>query len=180
MSQMSADFFRITGMNFEKLIGREAVFVGVRAEDKRKLLAWVADRAATLTGADGDEILQALRKREELGSTGIGKGTALPHVRLPSVISPVGLFVRLSAPIAFDSIDGEPVDLVCLLLLPEAGGEALNALSAVARAFREPAELSRFRAARDSKALGDILHEQHPDKAQDAEASSTGRVKNTR
>ena len=161
-------------MNFEKLIGREAVFVGVRAEDKGKLLAWIADKAATLTGADRDEMLQALRKREELGSTGIGKGTALPHVRLPKVTSPAGLFVRLSAPVAFDSIDGEPVDLVCLLLLPEVGGEALNALSAVARAFREPAERARFRAARDSKALVDILHEQHPVK--DPAASSTARM----
>jgi PTS system nitrogen regulatory IIA component len=78
-----------------------------------------------------------LLKREGLGSTGVGDGVALPHVRLEQVKKPFGIMVRLKHQINFDSIDGQPVDLVCLLLLSKENEKAqLNTLAAVARRLR--------------------------------------------
>ena len=69
-------------------------------------------------GLPADQILDALLKREALGSTGTGGGIAIPHARLRGVSKPFGLLVRLARAIDFDAMDGRPVDIVCLLLLP--------------------------------------------------------------
>jgi PTS system nitrogen regulatory IIA component len=93
-------------------------------------------------------------KREELGSTGVGNGVALPHARLQRLTKPFGAVASLKRPIDFDAIDHTPVDIVFLLLLPgDAGGEQLNALAAAARKLREPERRELLRAAQSSDAL---------------------------
>jgi nitrogen PTS system EIIA component len=95
-----------------------------------------------------DVVFSALLKREELGSTGVGNGVAIPHVRLAQVKKPFGIMARLKHPIDFDSIDGEPVDLVCLLLLSNENEQAqLNTLAAVARRLRSSEVLEELRRA---------------------------------
>jgi nitrogen PTS system EIIA component len=95
-----------------------------------------------------------LLKREELGSTGIGKGIAIPHARLPDLQRPYGLLARLKAPIEFDAIDGQAVDIIFVLLLPAAAERGqIEPLALVARTLRPPANLARLRAARTAAEL---------------------------
>ena len=95
---------------------------------------------------DAADVSKQIAKREELGSTGVGNGVALPHARLKGFKSPFGLLARLHHGIDFEAIDDQPVDIVFLLLLPDTPDEAqLNALACVARALRDPRALERVR-----------------------------------
>ena len=97
-------------------------------------------------------------KREELGSTGIGRGVAIPHARLPDLQRPYGLLAKLKQPIEFDAIDGQAVDILFVLLLPAAAeNEALAALALVARMLRSPENLARLRAAKNSSELYSVI-----------------------
>ena len=89
-----------------------------------------------------------------MGSTGIGKGVAIPHARLPDLKRPHGLLARLKQPIEFDAIDGQAVDILFVLLLPaSAENEALAALALVARTLWSPENLSRLRAVKTASEL---------------------------
>ena len=88
-------------------------------------------------------ILEILLQREKLGSTAVGNGVAIPHGKLPKLGRLFGLFARLERPIDFEALDGQPVDLIFLLLAPEAAGaDHLKALARVARLLRDP-EIAR-------------------------------------
>jgi PTS system nitrogen regulatory IIA component len=87
-------------------------------------------------------------KREELGSTGTGAGIAIPHARLPGVTKPFGMLVRLATAIDFDAIDGRPVDIVCLLLLPTHAQGSSSMPSPVRRGRYETPALCATSAAR--------------------------------
>jgi len=101
-----------------------------------------------------DEVEREIAKREELGSTGVGNGVALPHARLRRLKAPFGLLARLREGIDFEAIDGRLVDIVFLLLLPETADRAqLNALACVARAMRDPEVLQRVRTVADRDVL---------------------------
>jgi PTS system nitrogen regulatory IIA component len=122
--------------------------------DKARLLQELAARAAAALNLDAKLISTELLKRENLGSTGTGGGVAVPHARLPDLKQPFGTLVRLKHAIDFDAIDGNPVDIVFLLLLPaEPPGDALNALASVARRLRDPESLRRLRGAADDAEL---------------------------
>lgn len=134
------------------------VMVGVAAADKQKLLLVLARKAAALVEVPPEHLLTELQKREELGSTGVGGGVALPHARFQQIGKPTGMLLRLRKPIDFDAVDGEPVDIVFLLLLPEAAeGEQLGALAAIARKLRNPDVASALREARDSREMYQAL-----------------------
>jgi PTS system nitrogen regulatory IIA component len=105
-----------------------------------------------------DHILAELSKREELGSTGVGNGIAIPHARFPEIDKAFGMLLRLRQPIDFDALDGKPIDLVFLLLLPESTkGEQLTALACVARKLRSPAVTAALRHAHDSAQILRLL-----------------------
>ena len=132
----------------------------VASTDKKKLLAELAREAAAKIGIGADRIAAELYKREELGSTGVGGGVAIPHARFQHVLTPFGLLARLKKPIDYDAVDGKPVDIVSLLLLPEgAGGEQqqLGALASIARKLRTPAVTAALRRARDTMDMYRIL-----------------------
>jgi len=115
------------------------VLINLKASDKSQLLKTIGQKAAATLNLAPDTITSALLKREALGSTGLGGGVAVPHARLDDVKAPYGLLARLRKPIPFDAIDGQPVDVVFLLLLPaEPTADHLNALASVARALRNP------------------------------------------
>ncbi len=130
------------------------VMIDVKASDKERLLEQLSMEAADVAGLPADEVEREIAKREELGSTGVGNGVALPHARLTSLKAPFALFARLRHGIDFDAIDGEPVDIVVLLLIPESGDSAKgNALACVARALRDAETLKKIRGAPDREAL---------------------------
>ena len=129
-----------------------------RASNKEQLLQDLASRAATLLNLDAQTICNALQAREELGSTGLGDGFALPHARIEGLDRLFGMFTRLNRPIHFDSIDGKPVDLVFLLLIPPAAGsEYLAALASISRYLRDKAFAARLRGASSVAALCSLL-----------------------
>jgi nitrogen PTS system EIIA component len=122
--------------------------------DKRKLLEDLARRASRAVDLEPDIILAELRKREQLGSTGMGGGVALPHARIHRIQKPFGMVVRLKKPIEFDAVDGKPVDMIALLLLPDTQeGKQLGALACIARKLRDPDVLTALRHARDGGEL---------------------------
>jgi nitrogen PTS system EIIA component len=150
-------------MTIGEIIGPDQVLVGVRAADKRQLLQNLAGRAATALALDRGTILEALQSRENLGSTGLGKGFALPHARLDALNEPFALFVRLGRPIDFAAIDEKPVDMVILLLSPADGGnQHLAMLAALSRPLRDAAFVQRLRRASDAAALHALLAQLPP------------------
>jgi PTS system nitrogen regulatory IIA component len=138
----------------------EAVAPALRANSKKQVLQELSAQAAHLTGLDERTIFEALLQRERLGSTGIGEGLAIPHGKLPHLTHLFGLLARLDKPVDFEALDGQPVDILFLLLAPEgAGADHLKALARVARQLREPVVLERLRATRDASVLYAVMTE---------------------
>jgi PTS system nitrogen regulatory IIA component len=145
-------------MDIADLVAADGVIAGLRATGKRQVLEELARRAAAAVGLDTGTVLSALLQREELGSTGVGKGIAIPHARMPGISTPFVLLAQLERPIDFAAIDDQPVDLVCLLLTPAgAASEHLPALACISRRLREKTIADRLRGARDGGALHAIL-----------------------
>lgn len=135
-------------MEISEVIGPASVFVGVSQPSKTRLLDWIASRAAAATDCDEKAIREALRSRENLGSTGIGNGIAIPHAPIAGLSVPFGLVACLQKPIDFEAIDDEPVDIVCTILLPaEEQALHLNLLAKVARQLRSEEISKRLRKA---------------------------------
>ncbi|HRJ12824.1 MAG TPA: PTS sugar transporter subunit IIA, partial [Alphaproteobacteria bacterium] len=110
------------------------------------------------TGIHERVVLDAVIQREKLGSTGVGKGIAIPHARLKDCPRVVGLFAQVHQPIAFDALDDQPVDLVFMLLSPDgAGADHLQALAAISRLLRDGAVTERLRGATSADALLALL-----------------------
>jgi PTS system nitrogen regulatory IIA component len=141
-------------MNIADFLSPNDVMIDVAAANKQKLLLLLARKAGTIIDVQPQQVLAELEKREELGSTGVGGGVALPHARFHQVTKPVGMFFQLRKPIAFDAVDGEPIDIVFLLLLPETpNGEPLGALASIARKLRKPEVATALRKARDGEEI---------------------------
>ncbi|MBR0670414.1 PTS sugar transporter subunit IIA [Neoroseomonas soli] len=135
-------------MSIADRVSADDVILNLEATDKRDLLETLAGEAARRLDRPKSEILGALQDREALGSTALGRGVALPHARLVGDHPPLMLVARLRRPIDYESRDEEPVDLVILVLWPDASPEGfLPALSDTCRALREPQALRRLRAA---------------------------------
>jgi nitrogen PTS system EIIA component len=149
-------------MKIADLLSPKDVMIDVKCSNKRQLLQELAARAAAVAGLGADQVASHLLKREELGSTGIGKGVAIPHARLPGLQRPCGVFARLKQSIEFEAIDGQKVDVVFVLLLPAvAENEALGALALAARTLRSPENLARLRAAKTASELFSSMAVQH-------------------
>lgn len=147
-------------MDLGDLIKPDAVVANLRARSKKALLPEIASRAGELLKIDGALIQEAIWRREMLSSTGIGRGIAIPHARMPQVEHMFGMFARLEQPIDFEAMDAQPVDLVFLLLAPEqAGADHLQALARVSRLMRDHATLERLRGSRTRTAMYAVLTE---------------------
>jgi nitrogen PTS system EIIA component len=135
-------------MQIKDFLAPSDVAIEVRAGDKAGLLKDLATRAAPALDLSPESLAGEIEKRDELGSTGIGGGVSIPHARFREVKKPFGYLVRLKHPIDFDAVDGEPVDIVFLLVLPAASQlDQLNALAAVARKLRDREALQKLRRA---------------------------------
>ncbi|WP_439534367.1 PTS sugar transporter subunit IIA [Polymorphobacter sp.] len=141
----------MNGGDFADLFRGEAVFPALAAADKPSALAALADRAAPLAGLPSSLILERIRERETLGSTGFGQGAAIPHARIAGLDRLTVVLARLAQPIDYGALDGEPVDLLVLLLSPEdAGADHLKALARISRTLRNRDVLQMLRAADDA------------------------------
>ncbi len=147
-------------MDLSDLLVIDAVLPRLKSANKKQALQEMAAKAAALTGRDERDIFETLMQREKLGSTGVGHGVAIPHGKLVGLDRLVGVFALLDRPIDFDSLDGEPVDVMFLLLAPEsAGADHLKALARIARVLRDDATAAKLRASDDAAAMYALLTE---------------------
>lgn len=145
-------------MNISDLLVPDAVVAALKAQSKKQLLLELAARTHALTGFPERRVFEVLMERERLGTTGVGAGIAIPHGRMTGVSTITGLFARLDAPVDYEAVDGQPVDLVFMLLAPEsAGADHLKALARVSRLLRDRATCEKLRAAATPEALYAIL-----------------------
>ena len=141
-------------MQIADFLSPDDTLCNVRAADKDRLLRELTGRAASALRLDAAALADAIAQRERLGSTGMGDGIAIPHARIAGLSKPFGLLARLRRAIDFAAIDGQPVDIVFLLLLPSAArGEQLTALASVARRLRDAQVTADLRDATDGAAL---------------------------
>ncbi|HEX3861608.1 MAG TPA: PTS IIA-like nitrogen regulatory protein PtsN [Stellaceae bacterium] len=145
-------------MQVADLLLPRGVVAHLRVSNKKQALQEIARRAATMCGVPDRRVYEVLTERERLGSTGIGRGIAIPHGKLSELSQLCGLFARLERPIAFESIDDHPVDLVFVLLAPaEAGAEHLRALALVSRLLRDGTICQKLRGTDNADALYALL-----------------------
>jgi nitrogen PTS system EIIA component len=152
-------------MNIRDFLSAKDVAIDVAVSDKQKLLLELASKAGARLQLAPQHVLAELSKREELGSTGVGDGVAIPHARFSEIEKTFGMFFRLRKPIDFDALDGKPIDLVFLLLLPEgkgslpegSKGEQLTALACVARKLRSPAVTAALRKSANATEISCVL-----------------------
>jgi PTS system nitrogen regulatory IIA component len=141
-------------MPVAELLSQKAVILNLHARCKREALAALADRAAVLTGVEAGAIREALMEREKLGSTGVGRGVAIPHGKIDGLGEITGLLAKLDQPIDFEAVDEQPVDLIFVLLAPaEASAAHLKALAKVSRLLRDERVREALRGAETPEAL---------------------------
>ena len=141
-------------MGVDDLVALDRVFSGLPVDDKPELLSALAERAGRYVGVPADAIVEALRKRESFGSTGIGRGIAIPHTAVKGLRRSVGFLARLEHPIDFESVDNKPVDLVFLLLTPPTPeSENIAALASISRRLRDASVLSALRSSKSAQEM---------------------------
>src|ERR1700739_600009 len=145
-------------MTITDLVAPEAIIPALKVISKKQALQELAARASALAGQNERAIFEVLLQREKLGTTAVGYGVAIPHGKLPKLEKIFGLFARLDRPIDFEALDGQPVDLVFLLLAPEAAGaDHLKGRARVARLLRDPEMARKLRDCRDAEAIYAVL-----------------------
>jgi PTS system nitrogen regulatory IIA component len=153
-------------MALADLLHQDAIIPALKVNSKKQLLQELAAKASKVTGLSEREIFDIVLQRERLGSTGVGNGIAIPHGKLASVRSIVGVFARLESPVDFEALDDQPVDLVFLLLAPEgAGADHLKALSRIARVLRDQDLVAKLRATDSASAIYAFLNEEQASNA---------------
>ena len=132
-----------------------SISVADPASSKKRILEQAARLlAGTADEPDAEQIFERLLERERLGSTGLAGGVALPHARMPGLEESRGAFLQLAEAVEFDALDGNPVDLVFALLVPEnANEEHLQLLAKLAAMFNEEELRERLRQAEAEEAL---------------------------
>jgi len=142
------------------IIDAQSVLANLKAQSKKQLLQELSQAMAKTTGIDHRMIFETLSTREKLGSTGLGQGIAVPHGKIAALGRVHGLFARLAAPVDFEAVDGQPVDLVFVLLAPDhAGADHLKALARISRLMRDPAIVAKLRGTDTAEGLYAILTE---------------------
>jgi PTS system nitrogen regulatory IIA component len=146
-------------MQIGDLLDRNAIALRVSASSKRQVLAVTSEIAARSFGLDAGQVLDALLEREQAGSTGVGHGVAAPHARMAGLDRLRGVFVRLEAPVDFESVDDQPVDMIFALFAPKtsSGVEHLRALARVSRGLRQADLREQLRQARTIDAIRALL-----------------------
>jgi PTS system nitrogen regulatory IIA component len=146
-------------MNLADILDVNRVICGVQASSKKRVLELISETMAVneLSGRQS-EIFDSLISRERLGSTGFGLGVAIPHGRVKSAQNTVGAFVHLEEPVDYDAIDGQPVDLIFSLVVPEEStDEHLQVLAKLAEMFSNEALCQQLRTTTERGKLFELL-----------------------
>lgn len=145
-------------IDLSALLDRGVILLETSFGSRKQAIVRLSGALAEKLGLDDRAIFDAVMEREQLGSTGVGEGVAIPHARLSKLDMPVGGLMKLSEGVDFDAVDEQPCDLIFMLLAPiTAGADHLRALAQVSRAFRKPEIRAALRSASDAKTLRSIL-----------------------
>ena len=146
-------------IRLENILTPGRSLVGVPGGSKKRVLEQIANLVAReLPDLDGQDIFESLVAREKLGSTGFGNGIAIPHCRLPGCTKPISALLRLESAVDFDAIDGAPVDLLFVLLVPEAAtDEHLELLRQIASMLDRSEVREQLRQAPTSERLYQVV-----------------------
>ena len=145
-------------MTISALLSPDRIFINTDISSKKRLLQFIANTVATQFNLPQPAIYSNLLDRERLGSTGLGKGFAIPHARLVDLDSTIGCFIRLDQPVNFEAPDNQPVDLVFTIIIPEnATDEHLQILSSLAKIFSQTEVCEAIRKAESGDEVARII-----------------------
>jgi nitrogen PTS system EIIA component len=148
-------------MRMSDFVVRDAITAELPATNKEGVIREMVESlraAGQFRGADLEDIIRAILKREFLGSTGIGRGVAIPHTKHNSVERLIGTVALSDKGIAFDSLDGEPVHVFVLLISPQdRPGDHLRALENVSRSLRDDSFVRSLRTAKTREEIIALL-----------------------
>jgi len=149
-------------MKISDILVREASILDLKSTNKDDLLAEMASALAAVESAlDAKTLLDVLREREALQSTGIGEGVAIPHGKVQGLDRLIATFARSTGGVDFDSIDGQPTRLLFLLIVPEqSGGQHLKALARISRFFRDASFREKLLAASELEEIFRAIEEE--------------------
>ncbi|HEY0235407.1 MAG TPA: PTS sugar transporter subunit IIA [Afipia sp.] len=145
-------------MKISDFLSAADVMIDVRAASKHQLLLEMSRKAAQRLGLSSEGICAELEKREQLGSTGLGGGVAIPHARIPYLERSLAVVARLKTPVDLDAIDGKPVDLVVMLLMPAPQcADHLTMLAVIARKLKVKDDVAKMRDAATASEFFEIF-----------------------
>jgi len=149
-------------MNFADLISIERVACGVTCNSKKRALEILSHLVCDNNDdINQNEVFESLIARERLGSTGLGKGIAIPHGRLKSGTQTIAAFIQLEEGVDFDAPDGVAVDMLCALMVPEVcSDEHLQVLAVLSEMFSDKTTREKLRSAKEAKEIYEILTSQ--------------------
>lgn len=147
-------------MNISNILTEKNIFLELKSGSKREFLQDLAQRASEVSGIDALTIFDSILERENLGSTGFGSGTALPHSRFAGLDKVYAFYAKPSYPLDFDAIDNKPVDSVFLLMSPESSGaDHLTALALLSRVLKDETTNKKLRQMSRSTEIYALLNE---------------------
>jgi mannitol/fructose-specific phosphotransferase system IIA component (Ntr-type) len=150
-------------MRMSDFVAREAIIPQLKATTKEGVIREMVEGLKTagyIKGGDSEDIVKAILKRELLGSTGIGRGVAIPHTKHSSVDRLIGTVAISPQGVGFESLDGEPVHVFVLLISPQdRPGDHLRALENVSRSLRDDGFVRSLRHASSRDAIWNLLDE---------------------
>ena len=147
-------------MHISNILKEKNIFLGLKSTSKRDFLKDLAEKASEISGIDTMTIFDVVMERENLGSTGFGDGTAMPHGRFTDLDKVYAFFAKPSYAVDFDAVDGKPVDLVFLLMSPEnSGADHLTALAMLSRILKDEAVCSKLRKMSRTAEISALLNE---------------------
>lgn len=147
-------------MSITTLLATDRIFTGADISSKKRLLEFVAQKAADGLSLPQNIIFNKLLERERLGSTGLGKGFAVPHARLSDITEACAYFIKLDKGINYDAIDHEPVDLIFVLFIPEASTEEhLQILASLAKIFSQSTVSEKIRGCLSANDIIDLIQQ---------------------
>src|SRR2546421_13057212 len=148
-------------MRMSDFVVRESITATLTAASKEAVIRELVENlrgAGYFAGGEPEEIIKAIHKRELLGSTGIGRGVAIPHTKHPSVDRLVGTIALSKNGVPFDALDGEPVHVFVMLISPQdRPGDHLRALENVSRSLRDDGFVRALGHASSREAIWDLL-----------------------
>ncbi len=142
-------------MSISSLLATNRIFINSEISSKKRLLELISEKVAEDISLPQNTIYNKLLERERLGSTGLGKGIAVPHARLGNINDAHAYFIKLKTPINYDAIDKQKVDLIFVLFIPEEStDEHLQILASLARIFSQKPVTEKIRL---SQSADDII-----------------------